>query len=108
MRPDIVVIVAPEGQRSAGIGQAVEDLFVETFVAQASVEGLNVAVLLRLAGVDVMPLDLVLVCLFQDRFARELRSVVGNYTTGFPIGPNQSIQLPCDPGPGDAGVGDQA
>jgi len=38
MRPDVVVIVAPEGQRSAGVGQAVEDLFVEAFIAEAAVE----------------------------------------------------------------------
>lgn len=29
MGPDIVVVIAPEGQRAAGIGQAVEDLLVE-------------------------------------------------------------------------------
>ena len=46
MRPDVVVVVAPEGQLAAGISQAVEDLFVEAFVAQAAVEGLDVAVLL--------------------------------------------------------------
>jgi hypothetical protein len=38
MRPAIVVVVAPEGQLPAGIGQAVEDLLVEAFVAQASIE----------------------------------------------------------------------
>lgn len=38
MRPDVVVIVAPDGQRSAGVGQAVEDFLVEAFVAQAAVE----------------------------------------------------------------------
>lgn len=34
MRPDIVVIVAPERQGSAGICQGIEDLLVEAFVAQ--------------------------------------------------------------------------
>ena len=54
MWPDVVVVVAPEGQGPAGICQTVEDLFVETFVAQTAVEGLDVAVLLRLSGVDVL------------------------------------------------------
>ena len=72
MRPDVVVIVAPERQRSTGIGQAVEDFLVEAFVAQAAVEGLDVAVLLRLSGVDVVPLDAVVVGPFQDRLAGEL------------------------------------
>ena len=53
MRPDVVVVVSPEGQLSAGISQAVEDLLVQAFVAQAAIEGLDVAVLLRLAGIDV-------------------------------------------------------
>jgi len=76
MRPDVVVIVAPQGQLSAGIGQAVEDLLVQAFVAQAAIEGLDVAVLLRLAGIDVMPFDAVLVGPLQDRLAGELGSVV--------------------------------
>jgi hypothetical protein len=38
MRPDVVVVVAPQGQGAAGIGEAVEDLLVEAFVSQASVE----------------------------------------------------------------------
>ena len=67
MWPDIVVVVAPESQRAAGIGQAVEDLFVEAFIPRTAVEAFNVAVLLRLAWVDVMPLDLVVVRPFQDR-----------------------------------------
>jgi hypothetical protein len=72
MRPDIVVVVAPESQGSAGICQTVEDLFVETFVAQAAVEGLDIAVLLGLSGGDVMPLDAVLVGPLEDRLAGEL------------------------------------
>ena len=71
MRPDVVVVVAPQGQLSAGIGQAVEDLLVQAFVAQAAIEGLDVAVLLRLAGIDVMPFDAVLVGPLQDRLDRK-------------------------------------
>ena len=40
MRPDVVVIVAPEGQRSAGVGQAVEDFVVEAFVAEGELGAL--------------------------------------------------------------------
>ena len=86
MRPDVVVVVAPQRQRSAGIGQAVEDLLIEALVAQAAVEAFDVAVLLRmrrirkqsgglfsrrLARIDVVPFDAVLVGPFQDGFARE-------------------------------------
>lgn len=65
MRSDGVVVVSPQGQLSAGIGQAVEDLLVQAIVAQAAIEGLDVAVLLRLARVDVVPFDAVLVGPFR-------------------------------------------
>ena len=61
MWPDIIVIVAPERQRSACIGQAVEDFLVEAFAPQAAIERLNVTVLLWLSRIDVAPLDLVVV-----------------------------------------------
>jgi hypothetical protein len=38
MRPDVVLVAAPEGQLSAGIGQFVEDLPVQAFVAQAALK----------------------------------------------------------------------
>jgi hypothetical protein len=43
--------------------------------AQAAVEGRDVTILLRLAGIDVMPLNLVVVCPFQDRIAGQFCSV---------------------------------
>lgn len=39
MGPDVVVVVAPEGQFAAAISQAVEDFLVQAFVAQAAVDG---------------------------------------------------------------------
>lgn len=102
MQPDIVVIVAPEGQQAAGIGQTVEDLLVEAFVAQASVERLDVAVLLRFTGIDVVPFDIILVGAFQDRLSGELGATVRDDAGGFAIDPDQRIQFPRDPGPGAA------
>ena len=75
MGPDVVVVVAPEGQFAAGISQAVEDFLVQAFVAQAAVEAFDVAILLRLARVDVVPFDAVRVGPFQDGLAGELGSV---------------------------------
>ena len=74
MRPDVVVVVSPDGQLALGIGQAVEYLFVVAFVAQAAVEALDECVLLRFAWIDVVPLDHVVVCPFQDRFAGEVKA----------------------------------
>ena len=55
MGPDVVVVVAPEGQFAAGIGQAFEDFLVQAFVVQAAIERLDEAVLLGLARIDVVP-----------------------------------------------------
>ena len=57
MRPHMVVVVAPEPQHRAGVAERYEQRLVEAFVAQAAVEALDVAVLLRLAGRDVVPFD---------------------------------------------------
>ena len=76
--------------------------------AQASVEGLNVAVLLRFAGVDVMPLDFVVVRPLQDGLAGKLGPVVRDDAGGLATDPDQRIQFPRHPGTGDAGVRDQA
>ena len=43
MRPDVIVVIAPEGQLLAGIGEAVEDLFVQAFVPQTAVEAFDQA-----------------------------------------------------------------
>ena len=67
MRPDIVAIAAPEGQRLAGVGEAVEDFLVQAFVAQAAVEALDQTVLLGLARIDAMPGDAGITCPFEDR-----------------------------------------
>src|SRR5690606_20365447 len=107
MRPDVVVVVAPQGQLSAGIGQAVEDLLVQAFVAQAAIEGLDVAVLLRLAGIDVMPFDAVLVGPLQDRLAGELGSVVADEASRFAVDANQGVKFSRHSGPRYAGVGNQ-
>ena len=57
MRPHMVVVVALERQHRAGMAEGYEQRLVETFVAQAAVEALDVAVLLRLDRRDVVPLD---------------------------------------------------
>ncbi len=75
MRPHVVVAVSPESHLSARVGQAVEDLLVEAFVAQAAVEAFDGAVLLRLAGIDVMLLDAAVLGPLQDRPAGELGAV---------------------------------
>jgi len=97
MWPDIVVVVAPQGPFATGIGQAVDYLLVEAFIAQAAVEALEVTVLLRLARVVAMPLDLVVVRALQDRLAGEFGAIVTDEASSFSIDAKPRVQVPCDP-----------
>ena len=55
--PHRVVIVPPCGQHEPGMSQRGEQGLVEAFVPQAAVEAFHEAVLHRLAGRDLVPLD---------------------------------------------------
>src|SRR3546814_12928364 len=55
-----------------------EQRLVEALVTQAAVEALDIAVLLRLARRDVVPLDRSLLRPSQDRQARQLGAVVAH------------------------------
>jgi len=48
--PDVVVVIAPQGQFSAGIVESVEQLLVQKLVTQAAIEGFNEGILLGLAS----------------------------------------------------------
>ena len=75
MRPDIVIVIAPDGQFLAGIREAVEDLFIQTFIAQAAVEAFDQAILLQFARVDVVPGHAGIARPFEDRGAGELSAI---------------------------------
>lgn len=66
VRPDGVVVVAPQGDLAARVVQGVEDLLVQQLIAQAAVEAFDERVLLGLAGINVVPGDVVLLGPFQD------------------------------------------
>jgi hypothetical protein len=51
----VVVVEAPALDDGVGLGQAAKHLLVQALVAQLAVEALDEAVLLRLAGGDVVP-----------------------------------------------------
>src|SRR3546814_7247182 len=78
MRPHMVVVVAPEPQHRAGMAERHEQRLVEALVTQAAVEALDIAVLLRLARRDVVPLDRSLLRPSQDRQAGTLGAVVAH------------------------------
>jgi hypothetical protein len=108
MRSDGVVVVAPERQVTAGVFQGIEDLLVQKFVAQAAVKALDEGFLLRLALINVVPRDPVFVGTFQDGPTGEPCAVVADNAAELAVNPDQGIQFSGDPGPGQAGIGNQA
>ena len=53
----VVVVMPPSRQHLAGMGEAVEHLLVQAFVAQLANEAFNELVLLGLARGDIVPGD---------------------------------------------------
>ena len=83
MWPHGVVVTPPSLDHDLGLFERVEDFSIEQFVTQLSVEGFNVTVLSRAAGLDVNGLcadssDPFTKCLSDELRSDELRSVVGN------------------------------
>lgn len=58
---------APRYDQLTGMSEAIEQMFVEAFVAHPPVESLNEPVLHWLTGGDVMPVNLAVLLPFQDR-----------------------------------------
>ncbi len=78
MRPIGVIIGAPLNQHDPGVGDRAEQRLVKQFIPQAAVEALDKAILHRLAGCDVMPLDRVTFSPAEDRVAGQLRFIVAD------------------------------
>ena len=104
MRPDRVVVVAPEGQLSPRIFQTVEYLLVQQLVPEAAVEAFHERILLRFAWIDVMLRHGVLVCPSQDRPTGEFGRIVTDNTTGLAINPDQGAELTGNPFAREAGI----
>jgi hypothetical protein len=104
VRPDDVVVVAPEGQLSPCVVQSAEDFLVQQFIPEAAVEAFDERVLLRLTRVDVVPRHLVLIGLFQERPTGELCAVIADNAAGFAEDPDQGTEFPGDPRTRQAGV----
>ena len=94
MRPDGIVIVAPDRQLPAGVLQGVEDLLIQKLVAEAAVERLDEGVLLRLARVDIMPRHPILVGPLQDGAAGELGAVIADDASGLSADPHPVAHRP--------------
>ena len=75
MRPDIVVMISPQGQFPAPFLQRVEYLFIQQLIAQTAVKAFDKGVLLWLSRIDIVPWDGALVGPLQNDPAGELRPI---------------------------------
>jgi hypothetical protein len=65
MRPDVIAVSATGGHNFACMMQLREQRFIQTFIAQASIEAFNEGVLRWLAWRGVMPICLVTLLPFE-------------------------------------------
>ncbi len=72
-------------------------MFVQTLVAQATIERFHQAILLRLAGCDVMPLDPGVLTLGEDGMTGQLGAVVADHHARQPATLGDGAQLANDP-----------
>ena len=108
MRSVPVVILLPCSDGGAGLSDRREQRLIQALVAEAAVEAFDEAVLHRLAGGDVMPVDLCLLAPFEDGHAGHLRSVVRDDRPRFSAFGDETIQLAGKPCPRQGCIGDQA
>ena len=107
MRAAGVVVHPPRLDEGAGRRQAPEQMLVQALVAQAAVDTLDGAVLLRLAGRDVVPLNCTLFLPAQDGVRGQLGAVVrADHQQLAPAGDDR-VEFTRDPPPGQRGVDHQ-
>lgn len=94
-----VVVVSPEPLRSEVLGllDGFNDVLVEPFVPNGAVVSLDVGVLLRLAGMDVLDRDALFLSPDQQLATDVFRAVVDPYGAGFSALFNDPIKAPYHP-----------
>ena len=70
-----VVVVDPAGEHDPGLGERVELLAIKELFAEGGVEALDEAVFLGFAGINLMPLNVVIARPFKDRATGGLSSI---------------------------------
>ena len=77
-----IIVGPPSFDDPPGCGQALEDVLIEAFVAQATVQALDECVLHWLAGGDVVPADTAILLPTQHHMRRQLGPVVADHQQG--------------------------
>jgi hypothetical protein len=79
VRPELVVVLPPDGGTPASLVETVKPALVEMLIAELAVETLDVAVLHGPARLNQEMADAILLCPGHEDAAGELRAVVGAY-----------------------------
>ena len=82
-------------------------MLVEAFVPQPAIEALDEAVLGRLTGCDVVPIDTVVLLPCKDRPRGQLGAVVADDHAGPAAALDEPIELASDPDAGERVVNDE-
>src|SRR5688572_18364451 len=80
-RSHAILIITPNSQHGAGLGERRERYLVQALVAEPTVEAIDERVLFALSRLDVVPVDARPLAAGQDRPAGELGAIVGNPTS---------------------------
>lgn len=102
-----VVVDPPCFDDPARLRQVGEQMLVEAFVPQPTIEGLDKAVLGWLAGCDVVPFDTVILLPSKDRSRGQLSAVVADDHARTAAALDEPIELASDPDAGQRVVGDE-
>jgi len=86
MRPLGVVVLLPDVDNRAGVGEAAKPLQILALITERAVEALDVGVLRRFAGLDEIQRDAMRIGLSIQDLPRELGSVVDGDLLGRAIG----------------------
>lgn len=89
VRPGVVVVEPPAFNNGAGLGQGGEDLLIQTFVTQLSVEAFDEAVLLGVAQGDLTPIAAGAVGPFRVKPVGHFRPVIAGDSRGLPAPSDQ-------------------
>ncbi len=96
-----MVVVDPPGfDNSAGVGQVEEPVFVEAFILEFAVEGLDKGVPDRLVGIDEVQAHALAIGSFVGRLADHLGTIVQDDLLGQPAGLRKPLEDAHDPGAG--------
>jgi len=99
MWPILIVILPPRLHEAASIGQPQKPVFVQAFVAEATVEALAVRVLHRLPRINEVQRDLILVSPVLQHVTDQLRTVVQDDLGGERTLVAEAVQDTHDPAP---------